>query len=176
MISKQNNYTFRFVIIAFLASITWVGFAKTNDQEAFFTRQKNKLYQVENKIETDTPDLICPISDSGGLIDLKDPLNLKKTIEYDPVTGRYEFKSTIGDSMDYKSPTFMTAEEYQSFQMQKSIGNYWRSKAVSQSQESRTTSPELSVGGGKFRDIFGSNKIDIRPNGSAERDTRTSHP
>lgn len=147
----------------------WVAFAKNNPvNPVSFIEDINKETSTVRAVDSPDIDLIYPISDSTGLINLDDPLNFKSSVVYDPISGKYIVRKTVGDSLNYQPPTYLTAEEYQKQQLNNSISNYWRSKAVSQTSQSRTQAPTLNVGGGKFRDIFGSNKIDIRPNGSAE--------
>lgn len=157
------------LIVSIIILVAWGGIAKTTPFK-FIPVDDNPNDNLSANQPVDSPDidLIYPISDSNGLINLNNPLNLNSTVIYDPITGKYVFRNTVGDSLDYSAPTYMSAEEYRQWQLSNSISNYWRSKAVSQTSQSRTQAPTLNVGGGKFRDIFGSNKIDIRPNGSAE--------
>ena len=171
MVFGGQKYARKTLFVFIVLFVAWLGFAHKPE------RVQHELYiakPIEKPIHqaVDTPpdeiDLIYPIDDSSALIDFQNPLNFKNSVVYDPITGKYVFRNTIGDSLDYVPPTYMTAEEYQQWQFEQSLRNYWRDKAVTQTQQSRVEVPELTVGGSKFRDIFGSNKIDIRPNGSAE--------
>jgi len=99
---------------------------------------------------------------------LSDPPNIQREVVYDPITGKYIFKSRVGD-FTYRTPTPMTAGEYMNFQNKKGIQNYWQER--SQQRTSTATGsviPQIYVGGKVFDQIFGSNTIDIRPQGSAE--------
>lgn len=99
---------------------------------------------------------------------LSDPPNIQREVVYDPITGKYIFKSRVGN-FTYRTPTPMTAEEYLHFQNKKGIQNYWQER--SQQRSSAATGsviPQIYVGGKVFDQIFGSNTIDIRPQGSAE--------
>jgi cell surface protein SprA len=99
---------------------------------------------------------------------LKDPSNVKTIIEYDPETGNYILMKKIGD-MDYQRPISMTAEEYERYQAEKSIQDYWQKISLNSSEaDNNSLVPDLKLGG-KFVDkIFGSNTIKIKPQGSAE--------
>ncbi len=109
-----------------------------------------------------------PTQSSGGVINFNDPLNIKSGIYYDPISGKYIFTKTIGDSLNYRPPSYMTAEEFRNWQLDMALKEYWAKKADEVNNQATSQVPALNVGGGKFRQIFGSNIIDIRPSGSAE--------
>jgi len=63
----------------------------------------------------------------------------------------------------------MTKKEFQQYDLEQSIQNYWRSQTELQSIEQKGgLIPRLTVGGETFSKIFGSNTIDIRPQGYVE--------
>lgn len=147
----------------------------------------------ENQMAVDTPiTLKYPIKDksvqdpvtepnSGGL-KLKDPANVKTTVDYDPKTGNYNVTQKMGE-MDYRPPTYLDSKEYQDYMFKKQVKSYWEQKvhAESPNNKSNTVIPKLHVGGEVFDRIFGGNSVDIRPNGSAElifayNGTRTKNP
>ena len=131
-------------------------------------------------VEPDTTKVIYPIPVNTGnpLEDLNnksplylnDPDNFNTEIIYDPVTGQYTFKRRIGDFY-YDTPTTLSQSEYFDYQNQKGIQEYWKER---RSQNSRSTTngssiiPPLYIGGKAFETIFGSNTIDIRPQGSVD--------
>ncbi|MBO6056682.1 MAG: cell surface protein SprA [Bacteroidales bacterium] len=102
-------------------------------------------------------------------IQLKDPENITRTIEYDPVTGQYVFVSKIGD-FTYREPYIMTQDQYSDFVQKKAINDYWKDRRESAMGNSNGNSliPPIYVGGKVFDKIFGSNTIDIKLQGSAD--------
>jgi len=99
---------------------------------------------------------------------LKEPENVKDSIVYDPTENEYIFNRKMGD-MDYSTPNAMSFEEYQSYDIDKSLQNYWRERSKAANVGNRGgLIPQLKVGSEVFEKIFGSNTIDIRPQGSAE--------
>ncbi len=99
---------------------------------------------------------------------LKDPSNVNDSVEYDPNNNEYIFNSKMGD-VDYRTPNSMSFEEYQNYDIDKSLQNYWRERSNAANVGNRGgLIPQLRVGGQVFEKIFGSNVIDIRPQGSAE--------
>jgi len=99
---------------------------------------------------------------------LDNPANIKDTVEYDPATNEYIISQKIG-SYDYRPSSRMTLEEYQDYQFEQSLRNYWRQKARGESMDAQTgLFPNLRFGGEAFDKVFGSNAINIIPMGSAE--------
>jgi cell surface protein SprA len=99
---------------------------------------------------------------------LESPSNIKDTVEYDPATNEYIITQKIGDQ-DYRPAKRMTLEEYQDYQFEQSLRNYWRQRAKGESMEAQSgLFPNLRLGGEAFDKIFGDNAINIVPMGSAE--------
>ena len=100
---------------------------------------------------------------------LKDPDNITRSIEYDPITGQYVFVSKIGD-FTYREPYIMTQEQYADFVQKQAVKDYWRDRRESVTGVSNGNSliPPIYVGGKVFDKIFGSNTIDIKLQGSAD--------
>ncbi|MCR5039234.1 MAG: cell surface protein SprA [Bacteroidales bacterium] len=131
-------------------------------------------------VEPDTNKVIYPIPvNTGNPIEdlnnhsplyLNDPSNYQTEIIYDPVTRQYTFKRRIGDFY-YDTPTTLTENEYFEYQNKKGIQQYWKER---RSQNSRSTTdgnsiiPPMFIGGKAFETIFGSNTVDIRPQGSVD--------
>ena len=99
---------------------------------------------------------------------LGQPSNVTTEVEYDMDNNQYVITRKIG-SLRYRTPIPMTYDEYMKYDMQNSLENYWRERARASGVAQRTGFiPQLHIGGEAFDRIFGSNTIDIRPQGSAE--------
>jgi len=109
------------------------------------------------------------------------PQNITTEVEYDPVTKQYTIYYKVGD-VNVRPPRVMSESEYRQFQFEQSMRSYWQQK-----QKGETSSrgsgilPRLQVGGETFDRIFGSNVIEIIPQGSAElvfgiTSSRTDNP
>ncbi|MBR7022224.1 MAG: cell surface protein SprA [Bacteroidales bacterium] len=138
------------------------------------------FYPNPYTVEPDSTKVIFPIPINTGnpLQDLNnqsplylsDPDNFQTEIIYDPLTGQYTFKRRIGDFY-YDTPTTLSQSEYFEYQNRKGIQEYWKER---RSQNSRSTTngssiiPPMFIGGKAFETIFGSNTIDIRPQGSVD--------
>ena len=138
------------------------------------------FYTAPYVVEPDTTKLVYPIPVGTGSpmqdlnnqspLYLSDPDNFNTEIIYDPLTGQYTFKRRIGEFY-YDTPTTLSQSEYFDYQNRKGIQQYWKER---RSQNSRSTTngnsiiPPIYVGSKAFETIFGSNTIDIRPQGSVD--------
>jgi len=99
---------------------------------------------------------------------LKAPTNLKKEIIYDPKTNAYEFVTKVGD-FEYRTPTTLDFKDYQKLELKTGLRQYWQERTQSgATNQGKRLIPKLYIKGKAFEQIFGSNSIDIRPQGSAE--------
>ena len=118
---------------------------------------------------------------NGGLY-LNNPSNIKEDLIYDPDANEYTLSTKIGE-LQYRPSNYMSFEEYQKYDLDKSLQEYWQKKTHSNRMAKGDNGliPKLRIGGETFDRIFGSNTIDIRPSGSAELifgviSTRTDNP
>jgi cell surface protein SprA len=106
--------------------------------------------------------------DTSSPLFLNDPDNIKSSYEYDPETDEYILKKKIGE-FDYRPPAHLTREQYWDYKFDNMLKDFWRQKASGmEASEEEGLIPSLKLGGETFSRIFGSNTIDITPQGSAE--------
>ena len=116
----------------------------------------------------DEPAFAYPDKKDSSKLFLKKPSNIRTEIVYDPVTGEYNFVEKVGD-LNFRLPKTMTKKEFQKYDFEQSVQDYWRSQSRIKSIEDKGgLIPRLTVGGETFNKIFGSNTIDIRPQGYVE--------
>ena len=97
--------------------------------------------------------------------DLKDPVNIRDSIVYDPKTKEYYILEKIGSNY-FRKPTTLTFDEYMRIQARKMEVDYFQKRANTSSLLNRKLSkPKLNMGEDLFNRLFGSGKIDIRPQG-----------
>ncbi|WP_407426629.1 cell surface protein SprA [Arcticibacter sp.] len=100
---------------------------------------------------------------------LPNPGNVKKTVEFDPLTRRYILQEKIGEQL-YKAPRYLTIDEYQRY-INQEIAKDIRRAALSSGDSLGTSSrliPALTVENRAFERIFGGSVITIRPQGTAD--------
>ncbi|MES2798593.1 MAG: cell surface protein SprA [Bacteroidota bacterium] len=122
--------------------------------------QKDSLeFPIENSLD--------PTQTQTQSFDLGDPASLEQTIVYDPLTGKYVFRETLGD-INFRNPSMMTLEEYLEYERQKSLRQNWKERIDDQTSENRPLVPPIKIANKGFENFFGSNEITIRPQGSVE--------
>ncbi len=102
--------------------------------------------------------------------DLRNPENLKTTIEYDLHTGMYIIRTKVGD-MELGTPITLTPEEYQDYSMQESMHAYYRKKneeSFRQTANGNFNFMDMQFNIGAADKIFGPGGIRVRSQGTAE--------
>lgn len=106
---------------------------------------------------------------------LSPPSNTSYEVEYDASRNQYLVYECVGKRR-VGMPLLMTAEEFANYRMEKSMREFWRQK---QAGEEVGTSdgilPKIQIGGENFDRIFGSNIIEIIPQGNAELTLGLTH-
>ncbi|MBS1933158.1 MAG: cell surface protein SprA, partial [Bacteroidetes bacterium] len=118
-----------------------------------------------------------PISDRRGdpftfpdknPFNLKDPKNLRDSIEYDPKTKQYYIVEKIGNKY-FRKPTYLTFDELMRIRAQQSEDDYFRQRAdMLDALNRQKPKPKLNVGDNLFNRIFGLGKVDIKPQGNVD--------
>ncbi|QKJ33029.1 cell surface protein SprA [Mucilaginibacter mali] len=98
-----------------------------------------------------------------------DPPGLVTTIEYNVATNQYVLIQKLGNMM-YRPPRYLTFEEYMALQQSINRRNYFQQLSDNYAYQSQQPGfiPQIQVRSRTFEQIFGSNTIDIRPQGTAE--------
>ena len=110
-----------------------------------------------------------PTQNEKQSFDLGDPSNVQKTIVYDPKTGTYVFRETIGTSgIDYRPSSMMTLEEYLEYEQQQALKDNWKDKIDQQTKDSQPFALPIKINNKIFESFFGSDEITIRPQGTVE--------
>ena len=103
-------------------------------------------------------------------LDLHEPSNITHEVVYDPLTGQYTFKHKVGD-FEYTTPTTLSQKDYFNYKNRQGIADYWKTRRQQNTRsanDGNSIIPPLYIGGEAFDLIFGSNTIDIRPQGSVD--------
>ena len=99
---------------------------------------------------------------------LDNPSNIKETVVYDPEKNEYIIYKKVG-SLDYRTPVYMSAGEFRRYQYTRAMRDYWEARISGDESGFRSTLiPQIEIGGAAFDKIFGSNTVNIIPQGSAE--------
>ena len=152
------NLMKRHIILFLLLAILMPGFAQRPDSTQL-------VYPIPNGQGDPTQQLY-----NQSPLYLNDPSNFTREVIYDPVTNQYTFKHKVGD-FEYTTPTTMSQQEYLNYKNRQGVMEYWRERRKQNGRsatDGNSIIPPLYVGGEAFDMIFGSNTIDIRPQGSVD--------
>ncbi len=129
------------------------------------------------QILTDT----IPITDRSGNwvedpsynpFDLLDPLEVVRSVEYDPVTNTYILTEKIGNE-HYRAPTSMTFDEYLAWNAQEEERDYFkRLNGASAGDRSKSGNldpvAKVDISDDIIDRLFGGTTVDIRPQGNVD--------
>lgn len=134
---------------------------ETNSPPPDTTPKSTLRYPLESKYN-------FPFSNSGTVSPLlmPPPSNVEQKIVYDPSTNSYIFNEKIG-TLNYRSPSEMSFEEYKKYQAKQAQNNYWQEKAKEESGDGPSFLKGLRLGGNVDK-FLGNEGITITPQGSAE--------
>lgn len=96
------------------------------------------------------------------------PKNISSTAVYDPDRNEYIIYQKVGP-FNYRTPVRMSPEEFRKYEFERRMREYWNMRLSGDETGYRSSIiPQIEIGGEAFDKIFGSNVINIVPQGSAE--------
>lgn len=153
-----------------LLVLACAGFSDHVDgRDLFLTALVLQVDSPEVELPWPITDPVAPGQQPAGGINLENPDNIQDEVIYDPVSGQYIVRSSVGGSFDYRPPMSMSLDEYLNYDMERSMENYWLDRVEQDSEGAqKELIPQIKIKGKAFDRIFGGNTIDIKPRGSAE--------
>ena len=109
----------------------------------------------------------------GGSITIPEPANFSREIIYDPVSGYYLVYKKIGD-LRLPIPEVWTVDQYRQYMYDLSESEYMTDKATlfnstgDSPRDDQGLVPQIQTGNKALGKVFGSDLIEIRPQGMAE--------
>ena len=136
-----------------------------NQQPDTLTRAKGTRF---NKIDDKGNNPFLDPSQEEAM-ELPTTENLEYTTEYDPKTGQVHLYRKIGN-MNIKLPYSMSLEDYMDEETRASMLSYWeaRARVVDENGKFSIFNPNIRLGAEGLENLFGSNLINIKPQGIAE--------
>ncbi|NJX16069.1 cell surface protein SprA [Tamlana crocina] len=111
-----------------------------------------------------------------GQIKMPNPNSVESKYTYDPVTDRYIYTEKIGE-FNINYPVILTPDEYYALVARENLKGYYKEKIDAfdgkkegAEDERKNLLPEFYVQSDFFETIFGSNVIEVVPQGSVEMD------
>ncbi len=109
-------------------------------------------------------------------LSLPDPNSIQSKYEYDPVRNRYVFNTKLGE-YNVRYPLYLSPDEFFKLIQKEEVRKYFKSKTDALTgrgedaeEKQKRLLPIFYVNSGFFETVFGSNEIEIIPQGSVEVD------
>ncbi|MFT4061553.1 MAG: cell surface protein SprA [Edaphocola sp.] len=123
----------------------------------------------------DTPEMRFPLEQNtmsgndttAAGMDLNDPANVKKIVEYNPEDSTYTLREQVGGK-DIKPPTYLTAEEYMKMKAAQDETDYWKQRLDALSMFNQKPKLPTLYKEGIFDRLFGNNGISVKPQGNMD--------
>lgn len=108
-----------------------------------------------------------PTESTGG-ISLNWPSNFNYGVVYDPILGQYIVQQTIGDSIEFRPSSTFSLDEFLDYDMTGNLTEFWDDLRTEDDEANRAFAPKLEIDSELFEMLFGTNEIEIIPQGTAE--------
>ena len=133
--------------------------------------------QDTTRKDTTVVDLRFPFNDFSGNPYISEaqsglylglPSNISSEVTYDPEKNEYIIQDKIGDFY-YRTPVHMSLDEYKKYRFEQAVKKYWEERSSGEGADYRSSIlPKLQFGIEGIDKVFGSNTINVIPQGSAE--------
>jgi cell surface protein SprA len=102
-------------------------------------------------------------------LDLKNPGNIRDSVVYDPKTRQFIVYERIGNTLNFRKPTYYTFEEYMRIIGKQQEAEYFKKRSNTLNLLNRKIGlPKFSLKDDLFNRIFGTGKIEIKPQGNVD--------
>jgi cell surface protein SprA len=113
-------------------------------------------------------DNLDPLDPNPSPLLLKNPENITTNFDLNPETNEFDLTQKVGN-LNYRFPDYLTFQEFVDKDFNDAVRKNWRDRIAGDDvTKQKGFQPKIIVPGEAFAGIFGSNVIDIRPQGSAE--------
>lgn len=169
----NNNLGYRVLLVISLLIV--IANAAARDFRGPFDYDEPADPDSTSKTAEDSVQLKFPIYDNTGnptketpsSVDLDDPSNIEKSVEYDPEEKRYYFSEKLSDRY-LSTPTFMTFDEYMDYQAKRDEQDYWKRRLDALTLFNKKPDLPTMYKEGLFDRIFGGNTISVKPQGNVD--------
>jgi len=176
----KSNFGYKFLF--FIALAAAIANAAARGHRPFFIYfdpgPDTTASQKDSLAKADTlHNLRFPIYDKTGdpmtdyyqprSIDLNDPKNEHKSVDFDPNSNIYNFNDKLGSEF-LRNPTYMTLDEYEKYQGKQDEDGYWQRRLDGVMLFNKTPELPQMYKEGLFDRIFGNNTISVKPQGNVD--------
>ena len=160
--SPEDHASWRVLATLSLALVAWWGMSVS-----VVSAQTSDTTTYNLPFPHDNGDMFNPSEFPGG-VSLQWPSNFNYGVVYNPLTGMYEVQQTIGDTLAFRPASLFTLDEYLDYNIEGNLSEFWNELQQEEDAASKAFAPKLEIDSELFEMIFGSNEIEIKPQGTAE--------
>ena len=131
------------------------------------TSEENDSTEIDLPLPHGGEDVFNPVENTGG-ISLDWPGNFNYEVVYDPITGQYIVQHTIGDTLQFRPSSLFSLDEFLNYDINGNLTEFWNQLQEEDDEANRAFAPKLEIDNELFEMLFGTNEIEIIPQGSAE--------
>jgi cell surface protein SprA len=174
-LKRKSNFGYK--LLCFIVLSVAIANAAAHDYEGDFDYEESPEDTTDKQKKPDTAvKLKFPIKDKTGEprtdaqpsgMDLSDPSNIDRSVEYDPETQRYYFNEKVGSEF-MRNPTYMTMDEYAKYRAEQDEKAYWKRRMDALSLFNKKPDLPVMYKEGLFDRIFGGNSITVKPQGNVD--------
>ena len=110
--------------------------------------------------------------------DLKTPSNIETSVEYDPNTKLYIFRTKVGDQ-EISTPFSLSPKEYMDYTLKRSMSNYFKGKNVetydNKDEKDEFSLKDIKLDIGPAEKLFGPGGVKVRTQGYVEATMGVKH-
>lgn len=169
----KSNFGYKLFLVASL--IVAIMNAAARDFKGPYDYDDADPDSTKNTNTSSDTQLVFPIYDEKSnpaekvpsSIDLEDPSNIEKSIDYDPDDNRYYFSEKMNDRY-LNTPTFMTFDEYMDYRAKQDEQAYWKRRLDALTMFNKKPDLPTMYKEGIFDRIFGGDKISVKPQGNVD--------
>jgi len=163
----KRNFLFVFISVAIIVVAVFnpLYSAVFNNEKDFYNSQQDTVSAKNPTLEK-----LPSIKDIRSPLKSVDLPKVDLDIVYDIKKGEYVVRRKVG-KRNIGAPSYMSVDEYKSYDFEQSIYKYWKERSDLQRQSKdndRLIGGKLKLGGAALESVLGDNPIEIIPQGSAE--------
>ena len=121
-------------------------------------------------VQPTVPQTYEELMDAEYAADLDNPSNIRTVTEFDPSTGCYVVRTKLGD-MDIATPFMLSPDQYNNWQMRRSMQDYYRERNAAQAQN-KDKEPfnifDMNFALGPLEKIFGPGGVQLKTQGNVQ--------
>ncbi len=159
-----------FVVLPMLANAQYYQPTVKQPAPTGYPAEKNDSSGLQMPIQPTVPRNYEELLEEPPAYDLKTPGNITTKAEFDPTTGCYIVRTCVGD-IDIATPFLLTSEQYNNWQLRRSLQDYYRQRnmdLIIEKEKQPFNIFDMNFALGPLEKIFGPGGVQLKTQGSVQ--------